>query len=99
MVKHSDCIKRGLKEATALLLDQMEKNYKGFYNMNYNGRHIDYSYGSIISAFERLGIHILGVPGRKWWEIWKNDWNEKVYNALAILQKQIDEKNPSEKRQ
>lgn len=83
MVTTSKCKKLGLEQQSKKLYEQLRKNYEIFYSDECNNVFSEYQ---VEHAFSELGVDFGAVQGKKWYEFNKSDWEEKVFNALRLIQ-------------
>ena len=85
MITISKCSELGLEKQSKKLYEQMRKNYE-FFSPNESDPITSFSEIYVEQAFSNFGIDFSKVKGRKWYEFNKNDWEERVYNALRLIQ-------------
>jgi hypothetical protein len=74
----------GYEKELRIVLDRCRRNYKGFFT--FSGEETrSFSLEQIIEALNDLGVDFKKVKGRKFWEIWKNNYDIKFINALSLL--------------
>ena len=85
MITISKCSELGLEKQSKKLYEQMRKNYE-FFSPNESDPITFFSEIYVEQAFSNFGIDFSKVKGRKWYEFNKNDWEERVYKALKLIQ-------------
>ena len=85
MITISKCKKLGLEKQSKRLYEQIRKNHEIFFP-NESDPITFFSEIYVEQAFSNFGIDFNQVKGRKWYEFKKDDWEERVYNALRLIQ-------------
>ena len=84
MVTTSKCQKKGLEKQSKKLFEQLKKNYEIFSPNKCNANTV-FSENYVEQALSDLGVDFNAVKGKKWYEFYKNDWEEKFYNSLRSI--------------
>ncbi len=85
MVTLSQCKKKGLEKQVIILVETMNRRYSGFITWDHPYGQRTFSHEQVEDAFNSLGVDFKNTKGRKWYQFWKNNFNEKVFNALKVI--------------
>jgi Zn-finger domain-containing protein len=84
MITTSKCKKLGLEMQSKMLYEQMKKNAEIFAPTKYEQTTV-FPQNYVEQAISDLGIDFSKVEGKKWYQLFKSDWEVKVYNSLRLL--------------
>lgn len=84
MITISKCRKLGIEKQFNMLHEQMRKNNEIFSDYECK-KDMIFTEIYVEQALSNLGIDFISVKGKKWYEFYKNDWEEKVYNSLKLI--------------
>ncbi|MFZ4724493.1 MAG: hypothetical protein ACOYMD_03540 [Paludibacter sp.] len=84
MITISKCKKKGLEKQSKKLYEQLRKNHEIFSQNIFNPETV-FSENYVEQAFSDLGVNFNSAKGKKWFEFYKNEWEEKFYNSLRSI--------------